>query len=484
MRLALNPQVRAETLPLDPQEYFVLSRVEGQPSVGEIIGVSGLGPAVTEQILEKLLELGALARVEAPARPSTPTRPPHERRARADERRRTRLRQQLAAQVRPPAGAAKPQRAPTGTAHAVASPPPPPPPEPEPEPLPDTVFIEPVPGDDARLDPSLGLAVYDQRVLLAMDDRRQTLSPYEFLGLAPTDDLKAIRAAFRDASRRFHPDAYHGRSLGSFGGVMSRLFVDAKAAYGALQRADVRAPLVAEREAELERRRQRQQQRREAAAAAEALARNEREAEAAQRRAARAAQRAERERERINTARRAKVAEYLQGAAAAEGMENFAAAANNYRLALQIEPEDQDIRARWESTRAKARRIRAKDAYSRACSLIDLGHASEATPLLVEAAQADPTTEHLAHAADAVRDQDPVQARELAMAALRAMGEEDKEGKVKRRPTVEADLRLMIGRAFLAAGQSQSARQQAVLAQRLRPSDPKARALLKSAKVT
>ena len=52
LRLELVPQVRVETLPLGPQEYFVLSRVEGRATVAEIIGASGLGAAITEQIVE------------------------------------------------------------------------------------------------------------------------------------------------------------------------------------------------------------------------------------------------------------------------------------------------------------------------------------------------------------------------------------------------------------------------------------------------
>ena len=55
-----------------------------------------------------------------------------------------------------------------------------------------------------------------------------------------------------------------------------------------------------------------------------------------------------------------------------------------------------------------------------------MGHAAEAVPSFLEAADADPTLEHLAHAADAVRDQDPVRARNLAMEALRLLGEEEK----------------------------------------------------------
>ncbi len=454
----------------------MLSRVEGRPTVGEIIGVSGLGAAQTEKILEKLIELGALTQVQGGARSPTASSPrvgAADRRAKAEDRRRRLLRQQLGARTR------SPTQAPAVKAQPVAAPPPPPP-DPEAGP----VLVDPVAPDDPRLDDGLGLALFDQRIMLALDDQRETLSPFELLGISPTDDIKDIHQAFREASRRFHPDAYHGRALGPFAQILSRLFVDAKAAHAALQRAEVRAPFVEQRQARAEARRQEEAKRREAAAAAQAERVRREQEQAKERRAQRATERADRERQRLAKARQGKIDELMAAAVEAEGVENFARAANNYRLALQIDPSDEHIRTRWESVRTRARRIRAKDAFSRACTLVELGHGAEATPLFVEAADADPSAEHLAWAADAVREQDSVKAREFAMAALRVMGEGGDKASAKRRPNVEADLRLKIGRAFLAAGQAQSARQQAVLVQRLRPQDPQARALLKSAKVT
>ncbi|MEX1363052.1 MAG: tetratricopeptide repeat protein, partial [Nannocystaceae bacterium] len=126
---------------------------------------------------------------------------------------------------------------------------------------------------------------------------------------------------------------------------------------------------------------------------------------------------------------------------------------------------------------------RAKDAFARACTYVEVGHADDAVALFVEAAEANPTLEHLAHAADAVRQQDPGKARDLAMAALRELSESER-GDAPLRPNVVADLRMMLARAFFAAGQSSSAREQVLQVQKVRPKDPEARALLKSIKVT
>lgn len=497
LRLEVVPQVRVETLPLGPQEYFVLSRVEGRATVAEIIGASGLGAAATEQILDRLLLLGALRVDEGlavAARATGPTDAPvrqrqstQELRAQAHDRRRRVLQQQLAAGRQPtptpsPASGDEPPLAPAIGPELAAGPL-----GLADDELPPLPTVAPVPLDDPRLDPSLGLPLAEQQYLLALEERLDELDPFTFLGLSPTHDLKVIRDAFRDASRRLHPDAHRGRELGRFLGLLGTLFARAKVAHAALQREDVRAPFVDAVEAErAERRRVRDEEeaaRRAVQTAAEEQRLRREQAAAAERRTARTAQRAERERERLATAREAKVAEYLQAAVDAEAMENYARAANNYRLALQLDPGDAEVRARWEAARSVARRRRAKEAFARACTLVEVGHAAEAVPSFLEAADADPTLEHLAHAADAVREQDSTRARNMAMQALRMLGEDEKTSSPLR-PGVVADLRLMIGRAFLAAGQVQSAIEQARLVQRLRPGDPQARALLNSAKVT
>jgi tetratricopeptide (TPR) repeat protein len=499
LRLEVVPQVRVEALPLEPQEYFVLSRVEGRATVAEIIGASGLGAVATEQILERLLALGALRVDEGPVAAPTSEGAPRKRhstqelRAQAQDRRRRVLQQQLVAGRRPtPAPGVEGSTVPAWTPDMALDEDLPAPLgmiEPEPG-----LVIEPVPPDDPRIDPTLGLSVAEQRSLLALEDGLDALDPFELLGLRPTHDLKLIRDGFRDASRRLHPDAHHGRELGRFGSLLGTLFARAKAAHAALQKPEVRAPLVEAMEARQAERLRRQQERlaaqqeriaaQQAAhkAAQEARERREEQA-AAERREARTAQRADRERERMTAAMQAKVAEYLQAASDAQATENYARAANNYRLAMQLDPDDPEIRARWETVRSIARRRRAKDAFTRACALVDVGHVDQAIQSFLEAAEADPTLEHLARAADAVRERDPGRARDLAMAALRLLTEEE-SGSTPPRPSVIADLRLMIGRAFLAAGQAQSASEQARLVQRLRPGDPQARALLNSAKVT
>lgn len=477
LRVVVDPQVRPETLPLGPQEYFVLSRIEGRPSVAQVIDASGLGAGPTEQILERLLQLGAIKREEGPQEPRMPRsrKTTQELRAQAAQRRRRMLAQQLGS--RPTTGS-NPVIEPTAE--------PAPPPRPAEEVVPELDMgpvVAPVAPDDPRLDDALGLSRPEQRHLLALEDRLEQLTPFEILGLRPTHDLKAIRGAFRESSRTLHPDAYHGRELGRYRELLSTLFVRAKHAVAQLQSPEVRTPFVEALEAEVEQRRRRQAQREAARKAAQELRQRRVEEAAAERREARATHRAQRQRVRLAEAVQAKVSAYVQAAIEAEGKDNYAQAANNYRLALQLDPNDTQIRARWQEVRTIARHRRAKDAFAQACSYVEVGHPADAMSLFLEAAEADPTVEHLAHAADAVREQDPGRARDLAINALRRLAE-GKTGAASMRPAVVAELRLMIGRAFLSAGQAQSAREQARLVLKLRPGDPGARALLNSAKVT
>ena len=64
-------------LPLNPQEAFVLSRVDGTLSESDLVLLTGLEPADVQRALERLAALGALSFGEAiPFRPSqVPRRP-------------------------------------------------------------------------------------------------------------------------------------------------------------------------------------------------------------------------------------------------------------------------------------------------------------------------------------------------------------------------------------------------------------------------
>jgi tetratricopeptide (TPR) repeat protein len=348
--------------------------------------------------------------------------------------------------------------------------------------------LPPVAADDARLDPAIGLPIDLQRQLLAVHDRLEEIDPFRLLGIAPTHDLKQIRRAYHEVSRDWHPDAHysHGGTtgLGGFRQVLADLFARAKAAHQALQDPAIRTPHVDAAIAERARRREIARmaaEQKDAARRAEIEARRRaEEEEAAARRRQREDERARKERERVTATIRAGVEQHVRAAEEAERAGNMPQAANYYRMALQIDPKNKELQQAWDRCRTVARRARATVAFQRATQYTEMGQHAEAVALFVEAAEADPTLEHLAHAADAVRARDPARARTFALQALEVLGSLAEAERP--RAAHLGHLHVLLARAFLAAGQANTARDQARIAERLRPGDPEIRALLNTIK--
>ena len=60
--------------------------------------------------------------------------------------------------------------------------------------------------------------------ILALDAKVASNNLFEFLGVPAGAAPEDVRAAFREASRKFHPDKYFGKSLGSFKAKLDRIF--------------------------------------------------------------------------------------------------------------------------------------------------------------------------------------------------------------------------------------------------------------------
>lgn len=477
-RVVAEPSTPLHELPLSPGEFFVLSRLDAPVKVADLLRSCGLPPAEAEAALAKLVGLGAVKVLAALPEPPPRPRPPANG-AVAERKRQTLVAQLAAARARPEPPPPAPPPAPSAPTPA--------PPEPSrAEALADGGPPPPWPRvgpKDPRLQPALGISVEEQQRILALVDKLEDLSPYEILGIWPTHDMRTIRRAYHEVSRDFHPDSYFGQGIGEFGEHLAVLFRRATQAHEALRAAEVRAPFVdAEiaRRAELARRAKQvddvvrqQNELREAQA----------EAEAAARRHERATRRAARQREALDAAMRVQLDAYVQEAVAAEQAGNLARAANAWRLALQLVPQDATLRDNWHRCLEVARSKRAAQAFERAMTLREIGQAAEAVPLLVEAAVAHPTVDNLVHAAEAIAPKDKAQARQFALGALEALRAEDIAGTNKRRPTDLARLHIMLARAFLAVGQQHTAREQASIADRHRPGDPEIRALLNSIKL-
>jgi len=467
-----NDSIPAD-LELTPQDYFVLSRVDGPIKVGDLVRACGLPANDATAIVSRLVDAGALQPCAGRPKPrvARPATGGHKNlRSAVEARKRRALAAALRKGGRPPTAETQPppEDVPNGQGDADAAD------APDDADSLERIDRRRVPEDDPRLDPSGAIEVDRQRWILAMADHHEQMSQFEILGILPTHDTKAIKRAFHETSRALHPDAYHGRALGPFKSMLSSLFREAKAAYAELRREDVRAPWVDRRIEDDARARQQEE-------AEEAEAREAREAAAAVRREERARARAQRQRGALRAKMQAEATSMLQAAEAAEKEGNLAKAANLYLLAKRADPGNEVLEQKWEAVRTAAREKRGAEAYARAQQRLDLGQFADALPWLLEAAEAMPTAEHLAHAAFAVREGDPNMGRDLAMRALEALRSNQATG-AKTRPAEAVRLHVWIGHAFLAAGQTSTAKAQAEHALQHRPEDPDVRALLKACK--
>jgi tetratricopeptide (TPR) repeat protein len=60
--------------------------------------------------------------------------------------------------------------------------------------------------------------------ILALDAKVDSNNLFEFLGVPAGASPDQVRAAFREASLKFHPDRYYGKNLGSFRQKLDRIF--------------------------------------------------------------------------------------------------------------------------------------------------------------------------------------------------------------------------------------------------------------------
>jgi curved DNA-binding protein CbpA len=186
--------VNLYALPLSTHEGFVLSRVDGHTSVEDIAVMSGIEPEKLLGILERLADLGAVELSWSP-------------------------RKRPAGQAREAATPASPPRE-AADAHFTAR--------------------------RARYD----LTALDERVDIAVEVRKRILDAYhalegrdlyQLLGVARDAEKKAIRSAYFELSKLFHPDAYFGKDLGSFKSKMETVFKRLTEAYEVLGKAAKRA---------------------------------------------------------------------------------------------------------------------------------------------------------------------------------------------------------------------------------------------------
>jgi hypothetical protein len=247
-KLRLSPGFDPLKAGLDPEEYFVLSRIDGQQSVRDVLLSTGLPVERAIAIVQKLRAVGALiAPGEAAAPPargngvvsqpmavSSTTKTAVPPMPAAIPSRTITARNAAPPVARPPAPTpAAPQaavRRPAAT--GVAAPSADPPPEhdlslPGMTPVEMAALREDLPLDDAT-----------RRRVLAMARLADGRDPWALLGVPAGADPRQLKRAYFKLSKEIHPDRYFGQKLGSFSARFPVVFEALSRAYARLTSPD------------------------------------------------------------------------------------------------------------------------------------------------------------------------------------------------------------------------------------------------------
>lgn len=185
------------SLPLKPAEAYVLSRIDSSVDERELSTVTGLGPSEVAGALDRLHALGAIDFVgqHAQLRPlRQPTPHPMPASGSPEPRRPT------------PPGTPAAHAAPLGRSavgYASASP---------------TLY------DPAELDEDVEVDPEKRRRILDLFYRLDDFTYYELLGVADDAEKKQVKSAYYLIAPEFHPDKFFRKRLGSYKHKIETLF--------------------------------------------------------------------------------------------------------------------------------------------------------------------------------------------------------------------------------------------------------------------
>jgi hypothetical protein len=235
-KLRVSPGFDPLKAAVGPQEYFVLSRIDGLQTLRDVLLTTGLPVDRAISIVQRLRAIGALlipgetaapvAAAPPPARPApspsrtsgpipqihAPTRP---------------LAPEPAAPTRPVAAAASGPIRRVSPPHAAAEPA-------EAEPAHDLALPGATPAELAALREEVALDDRIRRRILAMARLADGRDPFALLGVPVGADARQLKRAYFKLSKEIHPDRYYGQRLGSFTDRLPAVFEAMSRAYGRL----------------------------------------------------------------------------------------------------------------------------------------------------------------------------------------------------------------------------------------------------------
>jgi len=316
--------------------------------------------------------------------------------------------------------------------------------------------VETVPADrysdfvfpPADLAEDVDLPVDLRKEILYLQGNVGRLDYWQLLGVRWNAPADAVRAAYLEKVKRFHPDRYAGRRLGSYLPRIERIFRALTDARDALTDEGRRAPYVKKTAPPEEFARMEMQRLQDEARASERRARLAR-ANPLVARAARVQDLVRRGKEHLTEGR-------------------FSQAANDFLTAVGLDPRHVEARTLAEQAKKRVGEDRARELYDRALAAEAVGNRSAAQAGFREAAEMDPRNPRFAVAASrmALESGQVEDARTLAEQAVRA-GPRD------------ARAHEALGAALQAEGHAKEARRALEHALQLDPALESAKGLLK-----
>ena len=253
-KLRVSPGFDPLKAAVGPQEYFVLSRIDGLQTLRDVLLTTGLPVERAISIVQRLRAIGALlipgetaAPVAAPASAAPPSAAPIE--------------PQRSVGSAPASVPSMPPSMPPSTPSSARSSGPMPvlrsgvaaaapssgrrgsnlPAEvPDPEPEHDLSLPGMTAAELAALREDVALDERSRRLILAMTRLAEGRDPWALLGVPVGADARHLKRSYFKLSKEIHPDRYYGQRLGSFAERLTFVFEAMSRAYARLTSSDRR----------------------------------------------------------------------------------------------------------------------------------------------------------------------------------------------------------------------------------------------------
>lgn len=287
-----------------------------------------------------------------------------------------------------------------------------------------------------------------QQEILALE-AKLSANHFEVLGVSAAATSDQVRDAFHALSRKFHPDRFHGRELGSFKGRIDKVFKRLVEAHSVLNDPTkrqayldanpfVRAAMKAAGGGP--------------AAVVEKTAEDE----------AREAERRARLARHPYLARASKVSEHLTKARAHIAKNEFSHAFTVLNLAAQVDPQNAEVKALLPEVRKKNELLRSETDFKRGVEAHNQGNDELAIQAFKSAVNASPSNHLAAFKAATLLEKRGADVKEVSTFAQKA---------VEASPNT-VEYRVLLGRMLEAAGMKALAKKHFEEAVRLGPDHP------------